>query len=329
MKKNLNFLPIALSLIMAISFFGARPFAAFAAEFSGRCGENAFYDYDESTQTLRISGSGAMYDYDNFAAPFSGKEMNYKYVVIEDGITSIGNLAFYNRRGILSVTIPDSALSIGTGAFYYCGKLSGLTIPNGVETIGALAFYGCGSLTGITIGKDVKSIETGAFADCYKLKDIYYKGNEDSWENISIAEANTVLFAAQMHFSTSDNSAFFAAIDEARSYSKAYYTKDSVEALIAVTEKYSHLANEEATQTEYDIATAEIINAIRNLDALSDYNLLKIKGNAVFLEKNGFITVLDFEEYTNQFCPALDVVDDGVVNAKDFAYLIKNYSEQE
>ena len=329
MKKDINILTLILSLIMTVSFFGAIPFEAFAVEFSGQCGENAFYEFDESAQMLRISGSGEMYDYDNSSAPFSNKEMKYKYVVVEEGITSIGNLAFYNRSGIISVSLPESVERIGEGAFFYCSKLSGITIPDSIKTIGMLAFYGCGSLTSITIGKGISNIEVGAFAECLNLKDIYYRGSEEAWENVEIAEENICLSAAEMHFLTSDNSAFLAAIDEARSYSKAFYTKDSIEALFAVTQKYANLASKEATQTEYDIATAEIINAIRNLDALSDYSVLSIRGKTVFLVKNGFITAMNFEEYTNQFCPALDVIEDGVVNAKDYAYLIRNYSEEE
>ena len=326
-KKNLS--NSILSLVMIVLLFGAIPFEVFAVESKGQCGESAFYEFDESTQTLKISGIGDMYDYNNYSAPFSNKEMNYKYVVVEEGITTIGNLAFYNRSKILSVLLPESIESIGEGAFFNCRALSEITIPDGVKSIGLLSFYNCGNLTSITIGTGVKNIDSGAFADCYKLKDVYYKGSEDAWKSIDIAEENAALSAAHIHFSASDNSAFSAALEEARSYSKAYYTKDSIEALFAVTEKYAHLANEDVTQTEYDIATAEIINAIRNLDALSDYSVLSIRGQTVFLVKNGFITALNFEEYTNQFCPALDVVEDGVVNAKDYAYLIKNCYEQE
>lgn len=306
MKKIIKMLCVVISLSILTTLFGAAPFKVFAADLNGQCGENAFYELNETTQTLIISGSGSMFNYDNSVAPFSVRDMIYQSVIIEEGITSIGNAAFFNRSKLLSVRIPDS-----------------------VETIGILAFYGCSNLTSVTIGSGVSDIGLGAFADCSNLKDVFFNGCEEEWNSIEIAEENIWLSAAEMHFLNTDNSAFSAAIEEAASYTKAYYTKETIEALTAVTEKYAYLVNEEAPQFEYDTATAEIINAIRNLDALSNYSLLKIRGNTVFLVKNGFITVLNFEEYSNQFCPSLDVVDDGVVNAKDYAYLIKNYTEKD
>ena len=48
--------------------------------------------------------------------------------------------------------------------------------------------------------------------------------------------------------------------------------------------------------------------------------------NAVLIDSNGKTSKMVFAEYINDYCRVLDVVEDGVINAKDFAYLIKNYS---
>lgn len=52
------------------------------------------------------------------------------HVVIPDGVTSIGNMAFYWCSSLTSITIPDSVTSIGDSAFYECSSLKSITIPS-------------------------------------------------------------------------------------------------------------------------------------------------------------------------------------------------------
>ena len=90
--------------------------------------------------TLTISGTGAMKDYD---APDDQPWKDYRSliasVVIEDGVTSIGNMAFEgcNNANLTSVTIPASVTSIGDFAFGYCTYLASVTIP-----VASLTYYG-------------------------------------------------------------------------------------------------------------------------------------------------------------------------------------------
>ena len=123
--------------------------------------------------TLTISGTGAMKDY-NAAENLSPVYMNsdVKKVVIEDGVTSIGELAFYKCSSLTNITIPDSVTCIEYAAFHGCSSLSSITIPNSVTSIGIYAFVVCSSLTSITIPDGVTSIGYGAFSDCSSLKTI-------------------------------------------------------------------------------------------------------------------------------------------------------------
>ena len=57
------------------------------------------------------------------------KDEGIKSVVIPDGVTSIGKIAFENCSDLTSVTIPDSVTSIGDGAFSGCDALTRVTIP--------------------------------------------------------------------------------------------------------------------------------------------------------------------------------------------------------
>ena len=128
-------------------------------------------DGDNVKETLTITGSGAMKDYDD-DTPWYNNRLNIKTVVIEDGVTSIGKDAFYFCEGMTSVTIPSSVTSIGKTAFLGCTGLASVTIPSSVTTIGELAFNRCQSLTSVTIPSSVTTIESYAFSECTGLSSV-------------------------------------------------------------------------------------------------------------------------------------------------------------
>ena len=117
--------------------------------------------------TLTISGTGAMknYDYNDNPSPVYNNS-NVKKVVIEDGVTSIGNSAFNECISLTSITIPDSVTSIGTYAFSGCRSLTSITIPDSVTIIGNSAFNACSSLTSLTIPDSVTSIDNTTLKNC-------------------------------------------------------------------------------------------------------------------------------------------------------------------
>ena len=125
--------------------------------------------------TLNISGTGEMKNYNYFEgnqSPASQKKDSVKKVVIEDGVTSIGNSAFCDCSNLTSITIPNSVTSIGEAVFYNCGSLPSITIPDGVTSIGSSAFRDCTSLTSITIPNSITSIGEAAFGNCIRLTSI-------------------------------------------------------------------------------------------------------------------------------------------------------------
>ena len=80
------------------------------------------------------------------------------YEGVDCRVTSIGDWAFYDCKGLTSVTIPNSVTSIGVYAFSHCSGLTSVTIPNSVTAIGDNAFSYCSGLTSITIPNSVTSI---------------------------------------------------------------------------------------------------------------------------------------------------------------------------
>ena len=123
--------------------------------------------------TLTISGTWKMKNYNDTdkLSPVC-RNSSVKKVVIEDGVTSIGDYAFYNCTSLTSITIPDSVTSIGYCAFNTCSKLTSITIPDSVTSIGNYAFKGCSNLSNITLSNNITSIGDFAFADCSSLTNI-------------------------------------------------------------------------------------------------------------------------------------------------------------
>lgn len=90
-------------------------------------------------------------------------------VVIPDGVTKIGEGAFYGSHNVMKVVIPDSVKSIEFSAFKACSTLTSVVIGNGLESIGPWAFDSCYNLTSINIPDSVTSIGQDAFANCLLL----------------------------------------------------------------------------------------------------------------------------------------------------------------
>ena len=108
--------------------------------------------------TLTVSGNGEMGGYGYYQWD------NAKKVIINEGVTAIGENEFFACYDLESVSIPSSVKTINKLAFALDEKLTDVTISEGVTFIGNGAFYECESLTSISLPKSVKTIELGAFS---------------------------------------------------------------------------------------------------------------------------------------------------------------------
>ena len=164
---------------VAIPQRGDADFATTGATTGVTKGDTGDCTWEVVDKTLTISGSGRMKNYSSF---YYGERAQYRYtnapwngtgftkVVIEDGVTTIGDCAF---TGLYfdSISLPDTLISIGSNAFLGCGGLTSITIPDSVESIEFQSFSKTG-LTSVTIPDSITSISTNCFSDSKRLESV-------------------------------------------------------------------------------------------------------------------------------------------------------------
>ena len=221
MKKRLISLLLAFS--MMLTFLPAGAVSAFAEESTLTydtyvCGENVTATLSpnsdgKETYTLTITGNGPMANYDRYItssnnsyAPWYEKIQNITRLIVEDGVTTLGdNILYYsysdnsgyhsfhpNLREVelpqglscigasafcdspelTEVKIPSTVTKIKDSAFSRCTGLTKIELPPQLEEVGYSSFYGCSGLTEITIPSSVKTIRSGAFEECYNLESV-------------------------------------------------------------------------------------------------------------------------------------------------------------
>ena len=165
---------------------------------SGICGENLTWTLDTKTGVLKITGTGATYNFVD--VPWSANKNKITTLIIDDGVTKIGRILFQDCINLKDITIGSGVTSIGEYAFENCTSLTSVTIPGAVTHIGSYAFRGCTGLTSLTIGNSIVSIGYAAFGDCNALADVYFLGTMAEWNAVKIDGYNYKLEATIKHF---------------------------------------------------------------------------------------------------------------------------------
>ena len=169
-KDNMRRLILILSMTALLASLFT-PFIS-AAEASGTCGENLSWTLSEAG-VLTISGTGEMKNYSElYPAPWYVHRAEIRMIVVEEGVTSIGNRAFRDLEHALSAKLPSTLKDIGKYAFVNCLKLKTISFSNGLETIGEGTFENCESLMMVRLPETLKTLERKAFYCCSSLKTI-------------------------------------------------------------------------------------------------------------------------------------------------------------
>ena len=150
--------------------------------YSGVCGEKLNWHLD-NYGVLTITGSGAMFNYssDN-KAPWGAYAIRSKIqkVVLPEGLTNIGDYAFYFCSNLTSINFPKSCRSIGHCAFNSCNSLTQLVLTEGLEKLDYGAFWSCPKLTSVKLPNSLLYIENNAFYSCSGLTSVLIPNSVNS-----------------------------------------------------------------------------------------------------------------------------------------------------
>ncbi len=184
----------------------------------GVCGDDLTWVLDDAG-VLTISGSGEMEDYKSGSiTPWYSYRNDITTVIIEEGVTSIGNHAFDNFDTIncfypllTSVQLPGTLVSIGEYALYCCVGVTSITLPEGLSAIKLCAFQNCTGLTSLVLPEGLTSIGNAAFKNCSALTEITLQGNasistsafvDADLQTVHISNAVTTVYSSIFSLST-------------------------------------------------------------------------------------------------------------------------------
>ncbi len=204
MKNKLfkTILLLSLALIMALSLVACGSSAAKADNANGTWG-TVSWDYKKDTKTLTITGAGSMPSAESSEqvdwTSVRGSVENIVFVGKDgQGITEIGDYAFFGMTNLKSVTFPETITSIGKCAFAFCSSLESISVPSGVVSIGESAFEACVALKSATLPESVAKIGDRAFAYDRALTNVIVAGKAESLP-VTVFEGCTSLTALTLH----------------------------------------------------------------------------------------------------------------------------------
>lgn len=116
------------------------PVDALREAYEGLTQDELTWSYDETARTITIGGEGPMRDYTDEAPEWDCYYEEAERIVIEDGVTSVGALAFYSFTCLNEVTLADSVEFIGNDAFWNCIELRSLRFSEKLRYVGEGSF---------------------------------------------------------------------------------------------------------------------------------------------------------------------------------------------
>ena len=185
------------------------------------------WDYNKNTATLTLSKDGAIMNFRNQNdVPWFKYHDKIRSIVVEEGVTYLGENLFSNCTDVVELKLPDSLKEIHS-TLRYC-DLEQLEIPKNVEIIDSYAFQNCTKLWVVYINGPLKKLNFSLFRNCTSLNTIhipstvteisryafdncpisrvFYGGSKEEWKNIEILDYNDSLKSAKIIYNqTNEN----------------------------------------------------------------------------------------------------------------------------
>ncbi len=127
-------------------------------------------------------------------------------------IESIGKMAFYENKNLISVIFPNTITKINDHAFYGCENIVQLVLPNSVTKMGTSVFGLCSNLQSVVLSNSLKSVSNGTFLSCVKLSSIYIPASVITIEESAFmwcSSLQMVTFSANNNITTIKEKAFY------------------------------------------------------------------------------------------------------------------------
>ena len=188
----------------------------------GQMGDNVYWKLT-ADGVLTVYGTGATWDYESpwesdtdawKYTMYNNQYVKPKYIVIEPGVTTIGEDIFGDMNELLSVKMADTVVCIKQEAFWDCDVLEKIELSSNLKIISRAAFAFCKKLDNVCFPAGLVEIGRGAFEECDALKNVYYSDTKTQWEKIKIGSGNDPLISANIGFNDS-------AISEPSAWAKA------------------------------------------------------------------------------------------------------------
>lgn len=184
---------------IALCAMGSMPLSALAENIAkGSCGTNVKWSLDD--ETLTISGEGEMNDFTNptYASATTPSWTPYKkyikHLVVKDGVTKIGDFAFYDYEELEDIQFGNTIKKLGDQAFVKCFSLTQLNLPESLEQIGTpwtnysqygFTFQNCSGIKELTLPANLKYIAASSFSGCAQLEKLYWNAKDCDADGIS------------------------------------------------------------------------------------------------------------------------------------------------
>ena len=170
-----------------------------------------------------------------------------RHITLPQNVTEIGARAFYDCVDLVDVTVNCNLNKVGNEVFDKCNALSTVwwnsngnsvgfgdifvscesirtvILGHSINSIATNMFNNCKSIEEVVLYENIKSIGTGAFANCDSLQSVFYRGNADQWQNITVGRDCQSLMSAQIYYYSQQEPQLS---DDGLSYNGNYWHSD-------------------------------------------------------------------------------------------------------